>query len=87
MAEEVKELSSGTLTQANLASDGTLPVFTNNGSTTKVVRDIHVGTSTVTSDQARFSVDGLPASTTFESATGTVVVPLATLLILSLIRL
>lgn len=75
MAEEVKELSSGTLTQANLASDGTLPVFTNNGSTTKVVRDIHVGTSTVTSDGARFSVDGIPVSETFESSAGTVVVP------------
>jgi hypothetical protein len=75
MAESVKELSSGTLTQANLASDGTLPVFTNNSSTTKVVRDVHVGTSTVTSTQARLSVDGIPASETLESSTGTVVVP------------
>ena len=75
MAESVKELSSGTLTQANLASDGTLPVFTNNSSTTRVVRDVHVGTSTVTSAQARFSVDGLPVSQTLESSAGTVVVP------------
>ena len=75
MAEEVKELSSGTLTQANLASDGTLPVFTNNGSTTKVVRDVHVSTSTLTSTQARFSVDGIPVSQTLESSSGTVVVP------------
>tara|TARA_R100000773_G_C4210614_1_gene110281 strand:- start:81 stop:1463 length:1383 start_codon:yes stop_codon:yes gene_type:complete len=75
MAEEVKELSSGTLTQANLASDGTLPVFTNNGSTTRVVRDVHVGTSTLTSEQARFSVDGIPVSNTLESSSGTVVVP------------
>ncbi len=75
MAESVKELSSGTLTQANLASDGTLPVFTNNSSTTRVVRDVHVGTSTVTSAQARFSVDGIPVSESLESSAGTVIVP------------
>jgi hypothetical protein len=75
MGESVKELSSGTLTQANLASDGTLTVFSNNGSTTRVVRDVHVGTSNVTSDGGRFSVDGIPVSTTLENSSGTAVVP------------
>lgn len=76
MAEEVKQFTNGVLTASGLSSDGsTLSIFTNNSSTTRVVRSIQVQDADIESSTAKFEVGGTVVGDTFEDSTGTVVVP------------
>lgn len=76
MAETIKQFTNTTFTQADLSVDGsTIPVFTNDASTTKVVREIQVQDSDIKSGDATFAIDGTVVGDTFEDSTGNVVVP------------
>lgn len=76
MAEEIKQFTNTTFTQADLSVDGsTIPVFTNDASTTRVVREVQVQDSDIGSSDATFAIDGTVVGDTFEDSTGNVVVP------------
>jgi hypothetical protein len=76
MAEEIKQFTNTTFTQADLSVDGsTIPIFTNDASTTRVVREVQVQDSDIGSSDATFAIDGTVVGDTFADCSGNVVVP------------
>jgi len=76
MPETIKQFINGTVTQTSLEADrATLPIFTNNSSTTRIVRDIQVQDSDILSSEADLVIDNTVVMDSFEDASGTVVVP------------
>lgn len=76
MAEEIKQFTNTTFTQADLSVDGsTIPIFTNDASTTRVVREVQVQDSDIESSDATFAIDGTVVGDTFADCSGNVVVP------------
>lgn len=76
MAEEIKQFTNTTFTQADLSVDGsTIPIFTNDASTTRVVREVQVQDSDIGSSDATFAIDGTVVGDTFSDCSGNVVVP------------
>ena len=76
MPETIKQFINGTVTQTSLEADrATLPIFTNDSSTTRIVRDIQVQDSDILSSEADLVIDNTVVLDSFEDASGTVVVP------------
>ena len=76
MPETIKQFINGTVTQTSLEADrATLPIFTNDSSTTRIVRDIQVQDSDILSAEANLVIDNTVVMDSFEDASGTVVVP------------
>jgi hypothetical protein len=76
MPETIKQFINGTVTQTNLEADrATLPIFTNDSSTTRIVRDIQVQNSDISASEAELVIDNTVVMDSFEDAAGTVVVP------------
>ncbi len=76
MPETIKQFTNEVITATSLSSDGsTLPIFTNNGSTTRVLRDIQVQDSDILPAEATLEVGGTTVADSFENSTGTLVVP------------
>ena len=76
MPETIKQFINGTITQTSLEADrATLPIFTNNSSTTRIVRDIQVQDSDISVEEAELVIDNTVVMDSFEDAAGTVVVP------------
>jgi hypothetical protein len=76
MPETIKQFTNGVITVSSLEADrATLPIFTNDSSTTRIVRDIQVQDSDISSSEADLVIDNTVVMDSFEGAAGTVVVP------------